>query len=220
LNAQPLASSAILGYCLNNFFGGENMGRLHTIYFALAFILFSSGSHAWAAEESTSTELSHLSGSANNFAVGFDIDSFSNNFGGGITLVSPHFLNDRLHVQASGGVAWVQGIKNGSSQTDWAPYGIFKVGIYGGNFIQDLPIRVYGGGGAVILAFNGSVDSTGVTVGGFGVAGVEFFVDKRRAEALFIEVGGMGTGASADKLQGSPIYANGFTASFGYKFYL
>ena len=52
------------------------------------------------------------------------------------------------------------------------------------------------------------------------MTGVELFVSKKRSKALYMELGAMGTGADADQLVNSPVYANGFTITWGYKYYL
>jgi len=153
------------------------------------------------------------------FAVGFDVDSYSNNFGGGITLFSPHFFNDHMWIQFTGDIAWVQGVANGTTLTTWSPYGLFKLGLMAGRFLENTPIRIYGGGGIVLVTLANNVSNSSA-VGGYGVAGVEFLVNRDRSKALFIELGGMGTGAQADKMVNAPLYANGFSVSWGYKFYL
>ena len=157
---------------------------------------------------------------SSNFAIGFDIDSYANNYGMGVTLASPRFFNDHADIQVTADIAWAQGLENGDSKSNWEHYGLFKIGYFAGRFLEGLPIRVYGGGGVVFLTPSSSLSSDSVDVGGYGLAGLEFFVNPKRSKGLFLEFGGMGTGARADKMQNSPIYANGFTVSWGYKYYL
>jgi hypothetical protein len=38
--------------------------------------------------------------------------------------------------------------------------------------------------------------------------------------SYFIELGGVGTGANADKVTGNPIYSNGFLISVGFRGYI
>jgi hypothetical protein len=161
-----------------------------------------------------------ISDPSTHFAIGFDIDSYSNNFGGGLNLSSPYFFDNISHVQLTADMAYVQGVKTGETTTTWAPYGLFKLGYFSGRFIEGTSIRIYGGGGLVILAPPSSLSSSGVNFGGYGLTGVEILVNKKRTKGLFLEFGAMGTGAFADKMVSSPIYANGFTVSWGYKYYL
>ncbi len=50
--------------------------------------------------------------------------------------------------------------------------------------------------------------------------GFEFFFTENtnRNPSYFIELGGIGTGAIANKLSSNPIYSNGFLISVGYRF--
>jgi len=157
---------------------------------------------------------------SSNLGIGFDISSYSNNYALGLSVASPRFFNDTSIVKLTADLAWVQGVENGGNTTDWFSYGLYKLGYFSGKFIDSTPIRVYGGGGLVALTPSSSLSSSGVSFGGFGLSGVEFFVNPKRSKCLFVEFGGMGTGATAHKLTDSPIYANGFTMSWGYQYYL
>ena len=55
-------------------------------------------------------------------------------------------------------------------------------------------------------------------LGGYGLLGFEFY--PHRKGCYFIELGGVGTGATADKIPSSPIYSNGFLISTGIRFHL
>jgi hypothetical protein len=154
---------------------------------------------------------------ADSLSIGFDVSSFSNNYGVGGVIVSPKLLDGRLWFQLAGDYAWVQG--NAGSNADWFPYGNFRLGICSGRFLADnVPIRFYTEAGAVLLVNGSSLSSEKTHWGTIGLIGLEFFLDSHAAP--FIELGGMGTGAKADQLQGVPIYANGFVASWGFKCYL
>ena len=50
-------------------------------------------------------------------------------------------------------------------------------------------------------------------MGGYGLLGFEFFVSK--GFNYYIEIGGAGTGARAEKLINKPIYSNGFLIGIG-----
>ncbi|HEY5825345.1 MAG TPA: hypothetical protein VIT44_13315, partial [Cyclobacteriaceae bacterium] len=51
--------------------------------------------------------------------------------------------------------------------------------------------------------------------GGYGLFGFEFFMHS--SSNYFIELGGIGTGARADKIASQPIYSNGFLISTGFR---
>ena len=157
----------------------------------------------------------------NNFSIGWNISSFSNNYGLGIDIVSPRFLDGKLHVALSTDYAWVQGITlTNTTQTTWTPFTMLRLGIYSDHLFPNLPLRMYGGGGPLLLIASPSLASTATLGGGFGLVGLEFFLHPRNVHAMFLEFGGMGTGAAANKLVGKPVYANGFTISWGFRHFL
>jgi len=54
-----------------------------------------------------------------------------------------------------------------------------------------------------------------LVLGGYGLFGFEFKIAPRFA--YFIELGAVGTGATADKIESKPVYSNGFLTSVGLK---
>jgi hypothetical protein len=110
--------------------------------------------------------------------------------------------------------------ESGRVTTTWAPYGFGKLGVTTRHTSLTSPFGVYGGGGVVLLLPTRKVSSNAVQLGGYGLAGIELFLDDKRTSSMQLELGGMGTGARADKLVGAPIYANGFTISWGFNYHL
>jgi hypothetical protein len=103
-------------------------------------------------------------------------------------------------------------------ETVWMPYSNVSLGLIGISAVIVEHIRLYGEGGTVLLFPSDSFSSKSIVVGGYGLFGFEFFMDKNGC--YFIELGGIGTGAVADKVLSKPIYSNGFTISTGFRFYL
>lgn len=155
----------------------------------------------------------------NGFGFGWDLSSYSGDFSVGLRLASPRFLHQKLHVEASGGYAWAEGVLLGGSEETWAAYGIFRLGLFHSSMIGHLPLRYYGGGGVVLLLPTDKLSSQSTNWGGYGLTGLELFMWHKH-RAWFVELGGMGTGAKANQLIGSPIYANGFTIAWGFRHYL
>src|ERR1700739_3918092 len=73
---------------------------------------------------------------SSHFGIGFDIDSYENNYGVGLTLSSPRFFDDSSMIQLTADIAWVQGVQNTATTTSWEPYGLFKLGYFRGRFIE------------------------------------------------------------------------------------
>ena len=68
-------------------------------------------------------------------------------------------------------------------------------------------------GGILTILPNSDFSSQSSIFGGYGLFGFEFKPIPKFA--YFIELGGAGTGATADKIAGKPIYSNGFLTCVG-----
>ena len=136
-------------------------------------------------------------------------------------MASPSFFRDLVRVIASANVGWIPNVMPADSQKlTWLPYGLYKIGISVGSFIYQLPIRVSGSAELVLITPHRDISSKKVIVGTHGAMDIEFFVNPKRSSAVFVNLGGMGLfSPKADKLQGQPTFANGFTTSFGYRYY-
>jgi hypothetical protein len=74
-------------------------------------------------------------------------------------------------------------------------------------------MRLYGEGGVIVLFPSSEFSSESEVLGGYGLFGFEFFFSHQ--SNYFIEIGGIGTGAVADKASGKPIYSNGLLINVG-----
>lgn len=153
------------------------------------------------------------------FALDFSINSFSNNYGLGGSISTPPFWSNNSIIRFSGTYNWVQGVPKDALTETWVPYGMLKLGLFSGGFIiGGESIRGYGGGGPVLLLPSGQVSGSSIRFGGFGLVGLEFFMQQNHLAAMYMELGGIGTGAKAEKLKNDPIYANGFLISWGFRY--
>jgi len=147
-----------------------------------------------------------------NFGIGGHVSQYQRDFGIGLTITSPYFANERMAVRLKGNLMWNEHLNN-ASETTWSPYSNLCLG-----FVQSVGeinnfLRIYGEGGAILLLPSSEFSSTSAHFGGYGLFGFEFFSDKHLN--YFFEAGGVGTGAKADKVSGSPIYSNGFLMNVG-----
>jgi hypothetical protein len=179
----------------------------------VAFVLLQ-GSAAFAQATPTDAQPDRPTG----FAVGWEIASFANNYGFGVRVDTPPFADETVQIQLAADVAWVQGVSPGTSDTTWAPYTLVRIGIVRRVPIRDLPLHFYGGGGVALLFPTHKVSEKTVQGGGYGVTGLELSLPQNGRSAWFAELGGMGTGAKADQLANDPIYANGFTIAWGFRY--
>lgn len=154
---------------------------------------------------------------ARSMAVGCNINSYGGNFGVGVNVTSPLFLHGYAAVRASENYQWLDHIDATGNHT-WTGYHVLKLGAVGiGGTLHDI-IRLYGEGGVTAVLPDASMSKESAVIGGYGLFGFEFMV--RHNLVYFIELGGIGTGATAEKLPQKPIYTNGFMASAGLRVHL
>lgn len=104
-----------------------------------------------------------------------------------------------------------------NEETTWSPYSNITLGVVANAGKVGEHIRLYVEGGVIFIFPSSEFSSETSEIGGYGLFGFEFFMAQKHA--YYIELGGMGTGAVADKVPGKPIYSNGFTISVGYRFH-
>jgi len=109
---------------------------------------------------------------------------------------------------------WHEHIEN--IETTWSPYSNFTFGVLGVGGTIAGAIRLYGEGGVIAILPSSNFSSSDSEFGGYGLFGFEFFFQD--AQNYFIELGGVGTGARADKIITDPIYSNGFFINVGYRY--
>lgn len=146
------------------------------------------------------------------FGIGGQVGQHQKDFGIGLNMTSPYFANGKMAVRLKGNLIWNEH-PNGNSEATWTSYSNFSLG-----FVQSVGeinnfVRIYGEGGAILLFPSSEFSSKTIQFGGYGLFGFEFFLDKH--VNYFIEAGGVGTGAKADKIEGNPIYSNGFLINVG-----
>lgn len=149
--------------------------------------------------------------------MGFQLVQYQNDFGLGLNMTSPYFLHDRLAVRIKANMIWNQHI-NATNETTSTNYTNASVGVvvFAGNVGER--IRAYGEGGILFIQPSDVFSTENAELGGYGLFGFEFFMSNHTN--YFIELGGVGTGAIADKVIAKPIYSNGFLISAGFRFQL
>lgn len=149
----------------------------------------------------------------NTVGIGFHVNQIQNDFGIGVDFVSPYFANSIVAITAGGSFKWLQH-STGTSST-WSFYQNAQIGIRSRNYIIEDKIFIYGEGGGILLIPNTVFSSEDYRTGGYGLFGFEFRASS--AIGFYFELGGVGTGARADKVANSPIYSNGFLTKVGFR---
>lgn len=147
----------------------------------------------------------------NKIEVGFSVNQFQKDFGVGVHLISPYFIHSKVAVRAGANLQWFEYF-NGT-ETTWSPYQNFQLGLRSRSEIFENKIFIYGEGGVVTILPNSDFSGKSVKFGGYGVFGFEFKPISNFA--YYIELGGVGTGATANNVANNPIYSNGFLMNVG-----
>jgi hypothetical protein len=140
------------------------------------------------------------------------ITSHQNDFGFGFELMSPSFAGGALAVSVSGKMNYL-------ATADWKPYFSGEISLISGLFAPAPTHRLYGKAGLVAVLPTDDVSDDDMILGALGAFGFEFFFTEERGGSYFIELGGVGTGAEAENVPGSPVYANGFLTNVGVRYY-
>jgi hypothetical protein len=158
-------------------------------------------------------------------AVGFALHRFQDDFGVGLVAASPTFLR-WLRVSARGGVAWYPHAVSSDGTSSWEAF------YYGNLAVESGPpflagtggaVRPYGFGGPIVVVPPSALSTASVALGGVGGFGLEArFGGGPAGEGpvtYFFELGGIGTGAIANKLPTRDSLASGFFLAAGIRLY-
>lgn len=147
----------------------------------------------------------------NKFEIDFNVNRYQNDFGFGLHIRSPYFFIKSVAVKAGTNIQWLEHLTG--TETTWTQYQNFQLGFRGRSVLVSDNIAVYGEGGMMGILPNSDFSSLQSVFGGYGLFGFEF--KPIRTFGYFIEMGGVGTGATADKVIGKPIYSTGFVTKVG-----
>lgn len=152
----------------------------------------------------------------NGVGLGFQLNQYQNDFGFGLNFTSPLLFNQSMGFRLKGNMMFLQHIKD--TITTWTSYSNVSLGLIGIGGKVGPNIRLYGEGGLIILFPSSNFSSESMPLGGYGLFGFEFFMSNNFN--YFIEIGGVGIGAVADKVPNKPIYSNGLSIGSGFRIVL
>ncbi len=148
-------------------------------------------------------------------SLGFQLNQYQNDFGLGVHLTSPFFWNEQVAARVRGNLAWNEH-PDQSNEIQWSSYSNASFGFVSKAGQVGEFIRLYGEGGVLFIFPSSNFSTAETEVGGYGLFGFEFFMSPYTN--YFIEIGGVGTGAKADKIAGNPIYSNGMLINVGFRY--
>ena len=150
---------------------------------------------------------------SNKFGIGFQLAQYQKDFGFGLNITSPYFAKNKFALRTRINLMYNQNTQN--NETAWSPYSNVSLGLVGVSGKIGKSIRLYGEGGFIGLFPSKEFSSDNFLLGGYGLFGFEFYMSSNNN--YFIEIGGIGTGAIADKIENKPIYSNGLLISTGFR---
>ena len=150
---------------------------------------------------------------SNSIRIGFQLNEFQEDFGIGLNIESPAIINEYIAVRMRANLMFNEHLDQ--SEYTWSPYGNLMLGLGSVNSFIAEKVSLYGEGGVIGIFPSSEFSSESLVVGGYGLFGFNFYFHP--SFNYFIELGGIGSGAVKDKLEGKPIYSNGFLISVGWK---
>ena len=145
--------------------------------------------------------------------LGVQVSQYQRDFGIGVNANSPYFMHDKVGVRLRANLMYNQHVKDES--VTWSPYFNVSAGLVGiAGYVGEY-IKLYGEGGVIGLFPSSEFSNEDFVFGGYGLFGFEFYMNN--SSNYFIEIGGVGTGATADKVSTNPIYSNGLLISVGFR---
>lgn len=144
---------------------------------------------------------------------GFHLSENDGDFGFGLNYTTPYLFNESIAISTRANMMYFRYNKTG--EMEMTPYYNVQIGVLGHKSKISENILLYGEGGVLALLPSSKFSDSDLEFGGYGLFGFEFHFDSHNS--YFIEMGGMGTGATANQLFGNPIYSNGFMVNVGYK---
>ncbi len=150
------------------------------------------------------------------FGFGFQLNQYQHNFGLGVNLHSPYFLYNNIAFRLRANLMYNEYVQN--QETIWTPYSNLMFGVVSGRTKISDAICLYGEGGMILIFPDENFSSASNEIGGYGLFGFEFY---HSAEFnYFIEMGGVGVEAVADKVENKPLYSNGLLINVGFRIQL
>lgn len=157
--------------------------------------------------------ISFAKGQSSNWRTAYHLSELSGDFGQGIMIETPSLVKDYFTLKLRGNQQYLNA--NIDGKNEWTPYYTATLGISNSPTRVSQSIELYGEGGLMMIFPNSDFSDTDQEFGGYGLFGFNFLFDP--VFSYFIEVGGVGSGSTAELTDNQRIYANGFFLQVGFK---
>jgi len=150
-------------------------------------------------------------------AIGFGLSESVDNFALNLELSSPTFGWDIFQVRAESQLEYLSAYRNDPNLA-WEKFSSHRLGLAaGGEIAKDIPIRLYGEFGGLMVLPPGELSDDQLQWGIYSLFGFEFFITDSPF-SYYLEAGSNSLFSEAENLPGSPDYYSGFTTRVGLRF--
>lgn len=147
------------------------------------------------------------------FRMAYNLSNVQGDFGQGVQLESPSFLHNSVTMKIRATQMYLN--YDLSSLNKWSPYWNLGLGLANNPVQISSAVNLYGEGGVMYLLPNSDFSSSNGELAGYGVFGFNF--NFAPSFCYFMEAGGIGSSAKAEKSDNQRIYSNGFIMQVGLK---
>ena len=153
-------------------------------------------------------------------SVGGCLSRYQDEFGFGASLTTSYFAGRSLAIRLTTSRCYLDAVPRENESSEWMGFWVLRGGLVSLTGMSGRACRLYAEGG-VALALPADAVSDDTPLGGYGLFGFEFFPgDPATSPATyFVELGGIGLGARAEKAKDKPGYVNGFLIAAGFRLY-
>lgn len=152
------------------------------------------------------------------WTLGTEVLGLPGEFGVGLHVLTPGLFGENFRLKIGGSNQWLRGRLPGQEAQSRVGYTSFRLGVHISFPFGAKGLTGYSEGGVLETFPESRLSGRSFVLGGYGVFGLEFRMS--RASASFVEFGGIGSGARAERLVGRPSYSRGFVVAAGVRFRL
>ena len=152
----------------------------------------------------------------NPLTIGLKALQIQDDFGLGVDLTSPYFLDKKMAVKLGYQMQWLEHLHG--NEITWTSYSTWQLGLKGRRSVLENKLYVTAEIGGLIILPDDKFSSDDSEFGGYGLLGIDWVTTNDLT--LFLEFGAGGAVARADRLEANPVYSNGFISQLGFRIHM
>lgn len=145
--------------------------------------------------------------------MAYNLNEIQGDFGQGIQIETPALVKDYFNLKIRASQMFLNYDQLGENQ--WTPFYTTAIGISNAPEQVTKAVALYWEGGVMAIFPDSKFARPNTQWAGYGLFGFNFSFDP--SFCYFLEAGGIGSGAIADKSDNKRVYSNGFLIQVGFK---